>query len=372
MTKLYLIRHAEAEGNLYRIAHGQYDSTITDRGWLQIDALRQRFASIPVDAVYSSDLRRTCLTATAVYVPKKLPLHKRKDLREVLMGCWEQMSWGEIQRENPEQMLNFSRHMERWHVEGSETVAQVQERMVHAIREIAAAHPEQTVAVFSHGMALRILLGTLQGLSLEQISTTPHGDNTAVSLLEAENGQLRVVFRDDNSHVKNISTFAGQTWWKRPNGIEPGLCFDPADPAAQESLLSPWGAEAWRSASMPGSFESTVLLQEARERPCLIASLEGQPVGCLELNPEKEAEQNRGWISFYYMIPEHRCHGYGIQLLGQAVKYYRPLGRNTLRIALSDQAEQARRFFQRYGFAPVGSTDDGRTILEKDIRLPEV
>ena len=25
MTKLYLIRHAEAEGNLYRIAHGQYN-----------------------------------------------------------------------------------------------------------------------------------------------------------------------------------------------------------------------------------------------------------------------------------------------------------------------------------------------------------
>ena len=24
-TKIFLIRHAEAEGNLYRLAHGQYD-----------------------------------------------------------------------------------------------------------------------------------------------------------------------------------------------------------------------------------------------------------------------------------------------------------------------------------------------------------
>ena len=31
MTTIYLIRHAEAEGNLYRRAHGWYNSTITDR-----------------------------------------------------------------------------------------------------------------------------------------------------------------------------------------------------------------------------------------------------------------------------------------------------------------------------------------------------
>lgn len=30
MTTIYLVRHAEAEGNLYRIAHGHYNSCITD------------------------------------------------------------------------------------------------------------------------------------------------------------------------------------------------------------------------------------------------------------------------------------------------------------------------------------------------------
>ena len=32
MTTIYLIRHAEAEGNLYRRIHGIYDSLITKRG----------------------------------------------------------------------------------------------------------------------------------------------------------------------------------------------------------------------------------------------------------------------------------------------------------------------------------------------------
>ena len=50
MTRIYLIRHAEAEGNLYRIAQGQYNSILTDRGWRQVEALRRRFAAIPSDA----------------------------------------------------------------------------------------------------------------------------------------------------------------------------------------------------------------------------------------------------------------------------------------------------------------------------------
>ena len=51
MTTIYLIRHAEAEGNLYRRIHGWYDSLITKNGERQIQALQQRFDSVPIDAV---------------------------------------------------------------------------------------------------------------------------------------------------------------------------------------------------------------------------------------------------------------------------------------------------------------------------------
>ena len=62
MTKLYVIRHAEAEGNIYRRIHGHYDSRITSNGLRQIRALERRFAAVPIDAVYASDLNRAMLT----------------------------------------------------------------------------------------------------------------------------------------------------------------------------------------------------------------------------------------------------------------------------------------------------------------------
>ena len=67
MTTIYLIRHAEAEGNLYRRAHGWYNSTITDRGYRQIAALTKRFTDTKFDAVYSSDRFRTMITALSIY-----------------------------------------------------------------------------------------------------------------------------------------------------------------------------------------------------------------------------------------------------------------------------------------------------------------
>ena len=42
MTTIYLVRHAEAEGNAYRRIHGQYDSLITPNGLRQIEALAKR------------------------------------------------------------------------------------------------------------------------------------------------------------------------------------------------------------------------------------------------------------------------------------------------------------------------------------------
>ena len=66
MTTVYLVRHAEAEGNLYRRIHGWYDALITENGYRQLDCLAERFRDVPLDAAYSSDLFRTETTARAV------------------------------------------------------------------------------------------------------------------------------------------------------------------------------------------------------------------------------------------------------------------------------------------------------------------
>lgn len=351
MTRLYMIRHAEAEGNLYRIAQGQYNSILTDRGWQQVAALERRFREIPVDAVYSSDLYRTCATASAIYRPKGLTLQRRKALREICVGKWEQKTWGEIAREEPQQLEYFNHQLHLWHVKGAETPQEVQDRMVAEVRRIARENEGKTAAVFSHGCAIRLLLAQLQGYSLEELGQTPHGDNTAVSLLEGTADDLRVVFRDDNSHLKDLPAPG-----RRPNALEPGMYFLP--------LVLPDQQLFWSACAQQAGLDEK---QAEAGLPARVGYLGDEAAGVIQFQPEKEAETGRGWIALLSMTPWRQGSGYGVQLLGQAVQFYRPLGRTHLRLALKKEQEAACRFLCRYGFVPVGMEENGREIWEKDI-----
>ena len=346
MTTIYLIRHAEAEGNLYRIAQGQDNSILTDLGWQQIRALERRFAEIPVDAVYASDLYRTCATASAIYRPKGLPLHRRRDLREICVGVWEQKTWGEIARRDPEQLEDFNRRLHLWHVEGAETPQAVQARMLAAVREIAAANDGRTVAVFSHGCAIRLTLAALQGIPLEELGRTPTGSNTAVSLLRAEGADIEVVYRDDARHLTDPACTRGLTLKKRANGLEPGLYFEPLPPELTEFPA----ACAGRTPDLPAG------------AAVLTGYLNGTPVGAVAFDEGREAAEGCGWIPLLAVAEPWRRRGYGVQLIGQAVMHYRPMGRDRLGLP-APETEAAAGFYREFGFSPAA---DG-PAWEKDI-----
>ena len=361
MTTIYLIRHAEAEGNLYRIVQGQSNSLLTDRGWRQVRALKKRFADIHIDAVYASDLYRTCATASAVYRPKGLPLHRVTALREIALGVWEQRTWGDIYRNWPEQMANFGRNVERWHMDGAETPRAVRQRVLEAIQNIAEENPGKTLAIVSHGYAIRLVLAKLQGYTLAQVGKTPTGDNTAVSCLEYENGAFRVVFRDDNSHLKTPEFLANEKVSKRPNALEPGLCFAPLCLPEQKELLCDMVSSAWKDAGETQPFDREQLLSAVEHRVTLVAFREEEPIGLVQFGTES------GRISLLYMRDDYRKRGYGVQLIGQAVQYWRPLGSETLSVVLPEGCA-AEPFFRDYGFLPK-ETVEGHVIFEKDIRF---
>ena len=375
VTKIYLIRHAEAEGNLYRRIHGWYDSLITENGYRQIAALEQRFWNLPVDAVYSSDLFRTRTTASAICKPKGLPLNNRRALREINMGIWEDRTWAETARTDPEQLHYFNQNDPAFHCEGSETFAQLRERVGAAVQSIAAAHLGKTVAVFSHGMAIRNVVSLFLGYSVaETKEKVPHGDNTSVTLLEVEDGKVHVAFYCDNSHLpEEISTLARQNWWKSREGslADANLWFRPLDMERSSEFYYRAREEAWftiHGSAVP--FDGEGFLQDAMDqarydkRSVIQVMQEDRPAGVLQLDLRRDADKGVGSIPFFYLLPEFRKRGLGVQLLGQAVSIYRPMGRKYLRLRCAPDNHVAQRFYQRYGFHKIGEAPGSRVPLD--------
>ena len=181
------------------------------------------------------------------------------------------------------------------------------------------------------------MLGTLQGVPLPGIGETPHGDNTAVSLLTWDNGQLRVEYRDDNSHLteRGLSTFAKQSWWRSKNMVDPGEDYLPLPEELLPRFHVPDGGEA-------------------------VGIRSGETfIGAYQLLPDREPDAV--WLGWYWLDPAFRGTGRGIAPMGQIIRAGRHRGVGFLRLSCGDA--KLRRFFARLGFYPLSGD-----VMEKDIR----
>lgn len=360
MTIIYMIRHAEAEGNLYRIVQGHFNSSITGRGHRQIAALAERFRDVHLDALYSSDLKRTVTTAGAITKYHELPMQLDARLREICMGVCEGMSFGDMAKMDPVMMNYFNNDPDRWRAQGAETFPELTERIYAAVTEIAENNDGRTIAIVSHGMAIRALLAKINHVKSEDIPGLPHGDNTAVSKLIYDKGKYTVEYYNDNSHLPaELSTFAKQTWWRKDSGglDSANLRYERLDPEKNAKLYLDCYADAWRSVHGDLSFFAPQMQLESVKRHCAneLDSLLGvytgdELVGILELDFEKGRKEGYGWISFIYLLPEYRDRGYGIQPLGRAITMFQKLGNKSVRLHVSDLNRHAVGFYEHYGF----------------------
>ncbi len=366
MTTIYLIRHAEAEGNLFKRLHGQYDSPVTPLGQQQIACLARRFADIPVDAVYSSDLKRTRQTAQSIFQTRNLPLHPEPALREVHLGDMEDLPFGAIMRTRMEELGRCSGGDPEFFAPGGERLGDVRDRVLKALKTIAAAHPNQTVAVFCHGTAIRLVQTAISGSE----HYFPEGINTAVTCLEWDGADLKIKWYNDTSHLTAEVAAAAVRPDDGHQKYIPGqvpaqlLWFRRWNPETELEYYMNCRREGWLERFCPDVFSSAVLAHSARHPDAVrVAMSRETPAGILELDFEKGADEGVGAIPFYYVDEAHRRHGIGVQLLGEAISIYRAMGRTRLRLRCAPENTTALRFYTRHGFYQIGMAEDSAVPL---------
>lgn len=329
MTEIYLIRHGEAEGNVFRRFHGQYDSLLTPRGMRQVECVARRFENIRIDACYASDLTRTGLTARSVYVPKGLPLRRDPRFREACVGAWEDLPFGWLDRYERQEMRSFNHDPVHWNApEGAEDFETYTRRFLAGLEDVARKHEGETVAIFTHGVVIR---GALMRLFFDDdCSRLPYCDNTGVCKLIWNEGQFGYEFLNDNSHLpEELSTYAIQRWW-RETGARSEINF----------YYVP--------------YESGMALPEGMELPemdpgglTLAAILHEEPVALVSM---AAPEGDCGRVLGMYLKEGLEGRYYGDQLLGCAFSYFRARGCTRLALAPGDYPDE---IFARYEFDPV-------------------
>lgn len=336
MTTIYLIRHAQCDGNLYRQYDGWYNTPLTPFGRRQAAALAKRFEPVHLDAVYSSDQHRAMETAQAIADTRSMEVRPHRGLRETNLGIWDHMDWGDIRELWPGQTEVYSHQMHIWKALGAEKLSAVGQRMVDALWEIARSNDGGTVAVVSHGDVIQMAVGLLRGLALEQLGQTKnYSTNTAVAKLEFDGDKVNFVYEYDFSHLPEelISRFANEQKWGLRYRL---LGYNDPFPVEETQEMPPRTEGLW----IGGYYQ-------------------GEPAALVQLRPTAYGET--GEIGFYYIVPRFRGLRLGIQPMGQVVDRLRALGAPAVRIRPGD--EKMREYFEkRDDFHPVGGG-----VLERPI-----
>jgi len=369
---IYLIRHAESEGNLYRVIQGHFDTLLSATGQAQCRALGKRFRAVPLAVVYSSDLHRAWATAEAVARVRRTRLVADPALRECCLGEAEGESRGDVRHRYPEfgrtSLLDLP-------IPGAETRQELRHRALAAMEGIVARHEGKSVAVVSHG-------GTIQAfLSAIFPERTPSiAGNASVLTLGHEKGVWTVLAEADTSHLDASVTSAAFLSPEQAASGQPDLRFAPIDPVRDLETIRRIGRESWETVlgtlkdyHEPSFLENTRRI--ARREGFALLCKDGECVaGMLLLDADQTDGENCGHISLLYLEPEYRRRGLGAQLIGRATVVFSRLGRPILRLHVAQRNKPAIRFYQKHGFrfANIPMSFSGQLVMKKPIAIPQI
>ena len=208
-AELILVRHGESEpavdGRPFPLVDGHGDPALSPEGLEQAARVCRRLAAEQITAIYVSKLRRTAQTAASLADALGLTPFVDPDLHEVHLGEWEGGAFRRHVAEGHPAALRMIAE-ERWDaIPGAEPAEAFAARARRAVTRIAAAHPDQRVAVFAHGGIIGQVLALATGSRPFALGGT---DNASISHLVVAGDRWVLRRYNDTTHLDDGLTVA--------------------------------------------------------------------------------------------------------------------------------------------------------------------
>jgi ribonuclease H / adenosylcobalamin/alpha-ribazole phosphatase len=156
-TTTVLLRHGQTPMSVQKRYAGRSDAPLTDLGVRQAAAAAKRLASVGLDVIVASPLRRAVRTAEEVAAATGAPMVTDEGFRETDFGAWEGLTFAEVRERWPAEMT-------AWLADpavappGGESFAEVSSRVTAALHRALAARERQAVLIVSHVTPIKMLV----------------------------------------------------------------------------------------------------------------------------------------------------------------------------------------------------------------------
>ena len=200
MTTFYIVRHGQSEANVQKIVQGTViDTSLTEIGRQQAEALAEELKNITFDAIYSSDSKRAVETAEIIGKIYQIPVEATSKLRERNFRKYEGMTMESFLALHKNfRTLTLDEKLDH-KLDETESNREGAMRLIAFLEETAAKHPNETILVISHGGVIRPFL-----------ILTGKGDFESIGGLD-NTGYIKVRADGDSYHIdemKGVRTWA--------------------------------------------------------------------------------------------------------------------------------------------------------------------
>lgn len=205
---MLLIRHGESTWNLTGRYQGRIDTELSDRGQEQARRLAGHLKALPIEAVYSSPLRRAFHTALAVALEHGLDVMVEANLTEIDHGAWNGLLREEVEKRFGPLLQQWLEVPSQVTMPGGEGLRDVSQRAWSVVKKVAGLHPRRLVAICSHDAVIKTLITVALGMDMDRFWSL-RLDNASVSLIEigegfglsSAEGPGRLIYFNDTCHL---------------------------------------------------------------------------------------------------------------------------------------------------------------------------
>jgi len=166
-TTFLLIRHGNCEPVGKYLAGRLPGISLNEEGRRQSEELLITLKGVELNAIYSSPLERALETATPLAQIRRIPITPCPSFSEVDWGEWTGRTIEDMKQVPDWRIFHGFRSGIR--IPGGEFLIEVQARAVAELERLRLAHPDQTVAIFSHSDIIRAALLHYMGAPLENL-----------------------------------------------------------------------------------------------------------------------------------------------------------------------------------------------------------
>lgn len=202
--RIILVRHGESIGNFENRLQGQADYDLTDLGRSQALRTADRLHALGTSAVYCSHLLRAHATADAIAARLGLTPIVTEDVAEYHFGEMSGITYAEVR----EKLGAIANPAERVYP-GEEGRDVFFARVTGAVFRIADEHPNDTVAIVSHGGPIALFCQHV--LNLPYKRPMPFSiDNCSLNIVDVEANRsgekkLLLVRLNDKCHLDGLT-----------------------------------------------------------------------------------------------------------------------------------------------------------------------